>query len=171
MKENKEWVLITLKAVTERCFLKTATLKFSLFREEISACAAVHTCYVMDVCNHVWSKILLLCMVQVPFVPVVLTRLIVSELKHWVTWSHRTSVNFPFWGEKQSNTLVFLFDHMILTCFNLWCKLHLKNWTFLFAFKTFFKEIKRFLSYQICSLTRNLELTGAWWIKKETFLF
>ena len=28
MKENKEWIVITLKAATERCFLKTATPKF-----------------------------------------------------------------------------------------------------------------------------------------------
>ena len=27
---------------------------------------------------------------------VALTRLNVSELEHWVTWSHRTGVNFPF---------------------------------------------------------------------------
>ena len=28
MKENKEWIVITLKAATERCFLKTAIPKF-----------------------------------------------------------------------------------------------------------------------------------------------
>ena len=34
--------------------------RISLFREEISACAAVHTCYVMDTCDRVQSIILLL---------------------------------------------------------------------------------------------------------------
>ena len=32
----------------------------SLFQEEISACAAVHMCYVIDACNHARSIILLL---------------------------------------------------------------------------------------------------------------
>ena len=32
---------------------------FSLFQEEINACAAVHTCYVMDACDRVRSLILL----------------------------------------------------------------------------------------------------------------
>ena len=38
-------------------------------------------------------------------------------------------------------------------------KLHLKNQKFVFALKIFFEEPKRFLSYQICCLMRNLELT------------
>ena len=33
--------------------------KGSVFREEISACAVVHTCYVMDACDHVRPIILL----------------------------------------------------------------------------------------------------------------
>ena len=35
-------------------------------------------------------------MVGMPFVLVELTRLIVNELNHWVTWSHKTGINFPF---------------------------------------------------------------------------
>ena len=52
---------------------------FSLFWEEISACAAVQTRYVMDACDHV---ILLPPMMGTSFVPVTLTKLIVSELRH-----------------------------------------------------------------------------------------
>ena len=33
MKENKEWILITFKAATERCFLKTATASFQKYME------------------------------------------------------------------------------------------------------------------------------------------
>ena len=55
---------------------------YSLFREEISACAAVHARYVMDVCNHVRSIILLPSMMGMSFVLVVVTGLIVSEPKH-----------------------------------------------------------------------------------------
>ena len=53
----------------------------------------------------------------------------------------------------------------------MWCKLHLNNQKFLLAFKTFFEETKRFLTRQICFLTRNLKLMGVWWITKETLLF
>ena len=81
----------------------------------------------------------------------------VSEQEHWVTWSHRTAVTSYFWREKESNTLAFLLIHMVFDSL-----LHLKNQKFLFAFKTFFEKTKRFLSYQICSLTRNLELIGVW---------
>ena len=49
---------------------------FSLFWEEISVCAAVHVCYVMDVCDCMESIILLPPMMRTSFV------LIVSELKH-----------------------------------------------------------------------------------------
>ena len=112
------------------------------------------------------SKILLPCMMGMPFVLVALTRLNVSEPKQWVTWSHRTGINFLFLREKESNTLVFLLNRF-LTHFYCWCKLHLKNQKFLFAFKTFFEESERFLSYQICSFTRNLELVGIWWIRKH----
>ena len=53
----------------------------NLFQEEISACAAVHTCYVKDACNRVQSIILLPCMMGMSFVPVVLKGLNVSELE------------------------------------------------------------------------------------------
>ena len=104
-----------------------------------------------------------------------LTRLmIVSEPKQWTqTWSQRTVVNFSFLRGKESNTSMFLLNHIIFNswCFNLWFKLHLKNLKFLFAFKTFYDETKRFLSYQICYLKRNLQLIVVWSITKETFLF
>ena len=55
---------------------------FSLFWEEISACAAVHTSFVMDACDHVRSIILLPPMIGRSFVLVTLTRSIVIELRH-----------------------------------------------------------------------------------------
>ena len=73
----------------------------SLFRGEISACAAVHTRYVMDTCDCVRPIILLPPVMGTSFVLVALTRLIVSKPKHWVTWSHRTCVNFPFLREER----------------------------------------------------------------------
>ena len=73
----------------------------SLFQEEISACAAVHRHHVMDVCNCAQSIILLSPMIGMSFMLVVLSRLIVSEPKQWVTWSQRTDVNFPFLMEKR----------------------------------------------------------------------
>ena len=73
----------------------------SLFREEINACAAVHTCYVMDTWDRVQSIIFLSPMMGMSFLLVVLTRLIVREPKHWVTWSHRMGMNFPFLREKR----------------------------------------------------------------------
>ena len=33
-KKNREWISITLKTVTKRCFLKTATLKFWKCKEK-----------------------------------------------------------------------------------------------------------------------------------------
>ena len=57
----------------------------SMFREEISACASVHTRYVMDACNSVRPIILLPPMMGTSFVLVALTRLIVSKPKHQVT--------------------------------------------------------------------------------------
>ena len=73
----------------------------SLFREKINACAAVHTHYVMGACNHVQSIILLPPMMRVSFLLVPLTMLIFKEPKHWVTWSHRMGMNFPFLREKR----------------------------------------------------------------------
>ena len=55
---------------------------FSLFWEEISAYAAVHTRYVMGTFNRVRSVIPLSPMMEASFVLVALTRLIVSEFKH-----------------------------------------------------------------------------------------
>ena len=55
---------------------------FSLFWKEVSACAAVHTRYVMHACDRVRSIILLPPMMGTSFVLVALTRLIVSELRH-----------------------------------------------------------------------------------------
>ena len=66
-------------------------MNISLFQEEISACAAVHTCYVMDACNQVQSIILLPCMMGTSFLLVELKRLIVSESKHT-----QNRVEFPF---------------------------------------------------------------------------
>ena len=82
--------------------------KYSLFQEETSGCAVIHTCYIMDVCDRVRSILLLPPMMGMSFVLVVLTRLIVSEPKHWVTWSHRG---------KESNTLRFLLNHIIFNSF------------------------------------------------------
>ena len=48
--------------------------------------------YVMDACDSVQSIILLPHMVGTSFLLVALTRLNVSELKHWVTWSQRWGV-------------------------------------------------------------------------------
>ena len=45
----------------------------SLFWEEISACAAVLKCYVMDVCDLVQSIILMPCIVGMPFMLVGIT--------------------------------------------------------------------------------------------------
>ena len=74
----------------------------SLFWEEISVCAAVPMSYVMDVCDCVWYIILLPHMMNMSFMLVTPTRLIVSEPKHWVTWSHRTGVNFSFLRGKRA---------------------------------------------------------------------
>ena len=69
----------------------------SLFQEEISACAAVHMCYVMDVCDCVWYIIILPCMMGKSFILWELTRLNVSEPKSDHTEQALTS---HFWGEK-----------------------------------------------------------------------
>ena len=61
----------------------------SLFWEEISACAPVHTCYVMDVCDPVGAIILLPPMMGTSFMLVMLTRLIISKPKHQVTYPHK----------------------------------------------------------------------------------
>ena len=57
----------------------------TLFWEEISACAVVHTRYVMDACDRVRPLILLPPIMGTSFVLVALTRLIVSKPKHRVT--------------------------------------------------------------------------------------
>ena len=56
--------------------------KFSVFREEISACAAVHMPYVMNVCDLVGSTNLLPPMIWTSFVLIELTWLVVNEIKH-----------------------------------------------------------------------------------------
>ena len=75
----------------------------------MNACVAVHMHYVMDTCDPMRSIIILPCMVETSFVLVSQTRLNVSEPKYWVTWSHKTGVNFPVFRGEESNTLVFLF--------------------------------------------------------------
>ena len=47
--------------------------------------------------------------------------------------------------------------------------LHLKNETTLFTLKTLFEETKRWLSFQMYSLTRNLELIGFDGYKRNIF--
>ena len=48
---------------------------------------------------------------ETSFVLVTLRRLIVSEPKHWVTWSHRTGVNFPFLRGKRIEYFVSASSH------------------------------------------------------------
>ena len=55
---------------------------YILFREKMSACAAVHMYYVVDACDRVRSKILLPGMMGVSFMVVILTRIIFSEPEH-----------------------------------------------------------------------------------------
>ena len=94
-------------------FLQTGTCQWpitlphpqnSLFRKEISACAAVHMRYVIDACDCVRPIILFPPMMGTSFMLIALTRLIISKPKHRVTWSHRTCINFPFLRGKESNT-------------------------------------------------------------------
>ena len=88
-----------------------------VFWGEISVCAAVHTCYVINMCDRVQSIILLSRMVGMSFMPVMLTRLNVSKPEHWVTWAHITGVNFPFFREKQSNnTLAHFESYQVFMC-------------------------------------------------------
>ena len=63
-------------------FLQHIALVFSLFWEEIKACVAFHTHYVMSACDFVQSIILLPCMVGASFMIVALKSLIVSEPKY-----------------------------------------------------------------------------------------
>ena len=111
------------------------------------------------------------CIMGTSFVLVALKGLSVCGPRQWVTWSWHVeqTITSHFWREKEPNS--FCLTTLLLTHFYLWCKLNLKNQKFLFTFKTFFEQTKRFLSYQICSLTRNLEFIQVWWITKETFLF
>ena len=108
----------------------------SLFWKEISACVAVPTSYVMTACDYVQSIILLSAMMWTWFMPVTLTGLIISELKHWVTWSHRTGINLPsFGGGEESNTWVFLLNHIYLNSFLLVVQITFEKRKFLFPFK------------------------------------
>ena len=87
----------------------------SLFQEEISACALVlHVlCY-----RHVRS-----CEIQILFSLMMehhsrLSRLsIVSESKHWVTWSRRTGDNLSFLRGKRIHILVLLLNKIIFNSF------------------------------------------------------
>ena len=93
------------------------TIHRVLYWEEISACAAVRKRYVTEPCDRVRSVILLPWMMGTSFLLVVLTRLIVSKPKHWVTWSQTAGVHLPFLrvgggGGGESN-LVFLLNHPI----------------------------------------------------------
>ena len=126
------------------------------------------TCTMLWTCDCVRSIFLLSPMLGTSFLLVILARLIDSEPKHWVSWSNRTGINFPFFqGERNPILSCFCLTTSFLTH---WCKLHLKNWKFLFTFKTF-EGTKKFLSHRICSWMRNLEFIGVWWVTKETFLF
>ena len=75
-----------------------------LFQEEISACVASHTRYVLGACGRVRFINLLPHLVGTSFLLVVLTKLNVSEPELWVTWSHRTGVNLPFLKGKRHRT-------------------------------------------------------------------
>ena len=108
---------------------------FSLFQEEISVCAAAHTFYVMDTCDHVRSIILLPPIMGMSLVLVTLTKLIPSEPEHWVTWPHRIGVK-----EKNPILQCFYLTTSFLTHFYLWCKLHQKNQEFLLLLKRFLRN-------------------------------
>ena len=73
------------------------------------------------------------------------TRLNVSELEYFVTWSQTTGVDFPFLKGKriQYNKKSFCLTTPWLNHFYL-CKLHLKNEKFLFAYKHFLRKLKDF---------------------------
>ena len=75
----------TLNGKSRQGLQNQMSLTFSLFQEEIGACAAVHTHYVMDTCDRVQPLILLPPMMGMSFMLVTLTRLIVSKPKHQVT--------------------------------------------------------------------------------------
>ena len=112
-----------------------------LFWEEISASAAVHTCYVMDRWDRVQSIILLLHthMVGTSFLLFLLRRLNASD----------QALTSHFWGEKQSNTAVL--NHNIFNSFllDLWLCYIWKIGNICLLLKDNLR--KRFLSYQICS--------------------
>ena len=108
--------LIFLNYYCYQCFFSLNILfdEVSLFREEISTCAAVHMRYVMDTCDRVWSINLLPPMMVTSFVLIELTVLIVSELKYWEKPDHIEQVlTSHFWGGKESSTSLFLLNHII----------------------------------------------------------
>ena len=96
-------------------------------------CSSSH---MLDVCDCMWYIILLPCMLGMTFVLVVLTRLNVSEPEHWVTWSHRTGIKFPFLRGKNPILQCFCLNTSFSTYFYLF-KLHLKNQKFLRELKDF----------------------------------
>ena len=112
--ERKFWELrqaFIARKLTTSLFSNIQNTGISLFREKISACAAVHMCYVMDACDCVWPIILLPPMMGTSFA------------KHRVIWSHRTCVNYPFSrGGKNPILSCFCLTTSFLTHFYLWCK-------------------------------------------------
>ena len=114
------------------------------FREEISTCVAVRAGCVVDACKRVQSIILLPCMMGMSFVLVTLTRLIVSEPEHWVTWSHRTGFNCPFFKGENPIIQGFYLATSFLTHFYLWCKLIWKIGNFFLLLKDFLRKLKDF---------------------------
>ena len=63
--------------------------------EEVSACASIPMCYVMNTSNHVQRNFLRF-MVGTWFMFIAITWLNVSEPEHWLTWSGRSGVKLPF---------------------------------------------------------------------------
>lgn len=120
-----------------------------MFREEIGACVAIQTRYVMDACECVRSIILLFHMVGTSFMLVGQTRLNVIESDHWVTWSDITVINILFLMEK--NTSVFLLNHIIFKSF-LICGVYY-NWkvgNFCLVLKHILKKLKYFCLEIFC---------------------
>ena len=85
-------VFIIKNELCRQCPSSHNSSGFSVLGRSKCMCGSSHAlCY-----GRVWSIILLPWMTGRSFLLVVLTRLIVSEPKHWVTWSQTTGVHFPF---------------------------------------------------------------------------
>ena len=115
----------------------------SVLRRNKCVCSGLHAlCY-----GCVWS-----CAIHnffashdgMSFMLVVLTRLIVSEPKHWVTWSQNRR-KLPIFEAKRIHLLYcFWSAKSFLTHFCLWCNLHMKIWDFCFLLKHFLRKLKDF---------------------------